>query len=127
MARFLFTIFTLGAFSGSAASAELARDWRDKIFDGHMAITADGHLRLAEGETIDSAADRVAKSMRALEMACATPAAQFYAPFAASGLTAAGAHWELRVTLRGAPLLANVNDPALRELAEKLAQRIGCK
>lgn len=126
MARLL-TIFALCAIGGAAMSAELARAPGDALFDGHLAIGSDGRLRLAEGETIDSAADRVAKSMRALEMACATPAAQFYAPFAASGLTAAGAHWELRVTLRGAPLLANVNDPALRELAEKLAQRIGCK
>jgi hypothetical protein len=29
--------------------------------------------------------------------------------------------------LRGAPLLVNVSDPALRELAEKVAARIGCK
>jgi hypothetical protein len=127
MTRLLLTVATLCAFSGAATSAEMAREPGDALFDGHMAITADGRLRLAHDETIDSAADRVAESMRTVAMACATPAAQFYAPFAASGLTATGERWELRVRLRGAPLLANVSDPALRELAEKLAARIGCK
>jgi hypothetical protein len=119
----------LCAFAGAAACEELAHEADDKIFDGKMAIGANGRLRLVHGETIDSAVDRVAKRTRALalEMACATPAAQYYAPFAASGLTATGERWELRVTLRGAPLLTNVSDPGLRELAEKLAQRIGCK
>jgi hypothetical protein len=128
MTRLLLTVAALCAFAGAAASSELAHEADDKVFDGRMAIGADGRLRLAQGETIDGAVDRVAASMgRAIEMACATPAAQHYAPFAASGLTATGERWELRVTLRGAPLLANVSDPALRELAEKLAGRIGCK
>lgn len=128
MTRLLLTVAALCAFAGAAASSELAHEADDKVFDGRMAIGADGRLRLAQGETIDGAVDRVAASMgRAIEMACATPAAQHYAPFAASGATATGERWELRVTLRGAPLLVNVSDPALRELAEKLAGRIGCK
>jgi hypothetical protein len=129
MTRLILAIFALSASAGAALSAELAHEADDKVFDGKMAIGADGRLRLAHGETIDSAVDRVSKSIRstALEMACATPAAQYYAPFAASGATATGERWELRVTLRGAPLLVNVSDPALRELAEKLAGRIGCK
>lgn len=117
----------LCAFAGSASCDELAHEADDKIFDGEMAIGANGRLRLVHGETIDSAVDRVAKRMHGLEPVCATPAAQYYAPFAASGATATGERWELRVTLRGAPLLVNVSDTALREFAEKLAARIGCK